>query len=836
MPSFALENHGISILPQRLNSPMLRPRVNRIDMPAPNNPTRAWSRKETWWLIGAAIGMGLLVYREALLPGQILFTSDDNIGAVAMRQRWLPSGFWRLWDNSLLAGQPAPLNLSMTNLLLWLLPIRVFHNLIHAFDLAVASIGFGLFLRARGMRLAPALLGALTAFWLGSTFFLTYAGHIGKFGVVMFAGLAVWLIERAAQTRSAAWGALAGAACGGMFLEQADLALFFSMALGPYALFALAREGARRPMEWIKPLAPMGAIALMMAGRALWLATTFFAIDGADQTPESREQVWDYCTQWSWPPEETIEWIAPGYFGWRSGEPEGPYWGRLGRSRGWEETRQGLMNFKLETLYLGAIPIAFALLGLVLGMARRDRARADVIFWGAAALITFILGCGKFTPIYRLFFELPGISSIRAPVKFMQVTQFALGVLAAYGLQGALNAQAGVSSRRLGRGVFIAAAAAGFMGIVALMLAASESSAIQRFAQAGWGNMAGTIAANRAWAMGHGAILLAAAAAIAWALQKTSNMKWAWAAVALVAGDQLVVSRHYVKTVPASGFIDKNPVVDLLQQRLGAQRVFIAGQDPFYNHWLNILFPYHGLAVYNAAQMRMPADYRQFLEPMGGRTDRLWQHFAVGYVLGRGHIWPELQSNPLFKDRFTIEYAYNVFPQGAGMAVVPGTEQQRGQHIVLRHSAPAPRFALIGGWEPLDPAAAPARLSAPDHVPLARVLTPPDAELPPSPNVGLFGNVEVLSLENGMARLRVAAEQTGILRASDKYTPYWRASINGEPAKVIRCDHIFVGVLVPPGIHTVEIEHRPPAGLLYVQLAAIAAALGCIPLARRAAG
>jgi hypothetical protein len=803
-------------------------------MCASNIESPAWSRRETWWLIAAAIAMGLLVYREVLIPGQILFTSDDNIGAVAMRQRWLPAGFWRLWDNSVLAGQPMPLNVNMTNLLLWLLPIRLFHNFIHAFDLAVASIGFGLFLRARGMHLAPALLGALTAFWLGSTFFLTYAGHIGKFGVVMFAGLAVWLIERAAQTRSAAWGALAGAACGGMFLEQADVALFFSMILGPYAVFALAREGARRPMEWIKPLAPMGAIALMTAGRALWLATTFFTLEGSNQTPESREQIWDYCTQWSWPPEETIEWIAPGYFGWRSGEPEGPYWGRLGRSRGWDETRQGLMNFKLETLYIGSIPIAFALLGLALGLARGGSARADVIFWSSAALITFILGCGKFTPVYRLFFELPGVSSIRAPVKFMQVTQFALGALAAYGLQSALFARSGAIDRRLRRATSIAFIAAGFMGILALLMATSESSAIQRFAQAGWGNMASTIVANRVWAIGHAAILMAAVALLVETIRRTSNMKWAWVAVALVVGDQLVVSRHYVKTVAANGFIDKNPVVDLLQQRLGAQRIFFAGQDPFYSHWLNILFPYHGLTVYNPAQMRMPEDYRQFLEAIGGRIDRLWQHFAVGYVLGRGHLWPELQSNPHFRDHLALEYAYNVFPQGSGMVVVPGTEQQRGQHIVMRYTAPAPRFALVGAWEPVDTTTALARLAAPDHVPLQSVLTHLEAGLPPSTNAGLFGSVEVIQLESGMARLRVAAEQSGILRASDKYTPYWRAWVNGEPAKVIRSDHIFLGVFIPPGMHTVVLEHRPPRLPLNLQFAGLALALGCIPFARRA--
>lgn len=792
-----------------------------------------WSRRDVWWLIAAAIGMGLLVYREAWLPGTILFTSDDNIGHVALRQRWLPEGFWRLWDDSLMAGQPALLILNSTNLLLSLLPVGLFHKIIHAFDLSVATIGFGLFLRARGLKLAPALMGALTAFWLGSTFFLTYAGHIGKFGVVMFAGLAVWLIERAAQRKSVAWGALAGAACGGMFLEQADVALFFSLILGPYALFAVAREHGGNAKAWLAPLVPMGLIAFMVAVRPLWVATSFFALDPGFEGRESREEVWDYCTQWSWPPEETLEWIAPGYYGWRSGEPTGPYWGRLGRSRDWDANRQGLMNFKLETLYIGAIPLALAALGIALGLRRRGAARADVLFWSAAALVTFILGCGKFTPLYRLFFELPGMSSIRAPVKFMQVTQFAVGVLAAYGLHALLSLQTGAEERRARQFAKIAGALAGLLLLIGLGMAVSAPSATQRFAQMGWGNIASVIVENRAWAMGHGGVLLAAAAALAWLMAARPSVRWVWIAVALVAFDQLVVARHYVKTVPAEGYTDRNPVVDLLQQRMGAQRVFIAGQDPVYMHWLNILFPYHGVATYNAAQMRMPEDYRQFMEAVGNRMDRLWQYFAVGYVLGRGQLWPELENNPMFRGRFALEYAFNVFPQGAGARVAPGTEQQRGQHIVARHIAPAPRFGLLAGWEMLDERETVARIASPIHAPLERALAPRSANLPPSEGSGLVGSVEIQSSESGRARLRVATEAPAVLRASDKYTRYWRAAINGEPAEVFRCDHVFLGVFVPPGIHTVDLEHRPPRTTFALQLAGLALALIAIPFARR---
>lgn len=791
----------------------------------PSGAVNSWSSRDFWLLIGLAIGMGLLVYRDALLSSRILFTSDDNIGAMAMRARWLPAGFWRVWDDSLLAGQPALLTFNWTNLLLWFLPVRLFQNLIHAADLAVATIGFGLFMRARGIRLVPALMGALTAFWLGSTFFLTYAGHIGKFGVVMFAGLALWLIESAVQKRSFAWGLLAGAACGAMFLEQADLAVFFSVVLGPYAIFALAREHGRDWKSWLKPLLPMGIVAFLIAARALWMATSFFAFETADKPAESRQQIWEYCTQWSWPPEETLEWFAPGYYGWRSGEPTGPYWGRLGRSEGWETTRQGFPNFKLETLYIGAIPLALAALGIMIGLRSKGTAKADTLFWVGAALVTFVLGCGKFTPFYRLFFELPAMSSIRGPVKFMQVTQFALGVLSACGFQWLLGREPGRGLRRF---QLVILATAGLLLLWTMGLATSSAATAQRFAASGWGNAASVISENRIWAVGHAGFLLLLMAGIIWIMNRRHALGWAWALLGLVALDQLFVSKHYVLTSPAQGYIENNAVVDFLKPRLGSQRLYLASQNSFYNQWLTVLFPYHGIATYNAAQLRMPEDYRQFLEAMGNKPDRLWQHFAVGYLMGPAGLWPELQNNPAFQGHFALTYAFNVFPQGGGVAVVPGSEQQRGQHIIARYTAPAPRYALVAGWEMADEQTTLARLSAPSHVPFERVLVPPSAELPPSNGSGLSGTVDVLGFETGRVTLRVAADVPSVLRASEKFTPYWKARINGKPVPVFRCDHIFTGVFVEPGLHTVEFEHTPPRLTLVLQAVGLLSSLGAV--------
>ncbi len=68
---------------------------------------------------------------------------------------------------------------------------------------------------------------ALPAFWLESNLTLTYAGHTGKYGVVMLASVALYCLSRAlSHPPSMLWSILAGGAVGFMFLEQLDVALF----------------------------------------------------------------------------------------------------------------------------------------------------------------------------------------------------------------------------------------------------------------------------------------------------------------------------------------------------------------------------------------------------------------------------------------------------------------------------------------------------------------------------------------------------------------------------------------------------------------------------------
>ncbi|MDD5482803.1 MAG: hypothetical protein PHP98_04035 [Kiritimatiellae bacterium] len=394
----------------------------------------------------------LLVFHPLLGPGNVLFSTDDNLGDVS-RNKSLLNFFAGRWYDTPLFGFGGGRNLfTWTNFCFYILPAIAFKNWFQAVNLAGASLFLAMFLRERKLGLPAQILAALTAFWLGSNFTLIYAGHILKYATMFLAMVSLWSLDRAIQQRSFLWSFVTGGTIGFMMLEQQDVALFIGIFLAAFALYEFYRfEKFNLPL-FLRIFAPMALCALMIGGPNA-LSVYAANVGGAKKseaqtTPDEREspaQQWEFATQWSWPPEECVDFIAPGYTGWRSGEPEGPYWGRMGRSAGWERTGQGFMNFKLENHYLGAIPVFLALFAIAAALVRQqanahsilnpsDGNRAEIIFWAGAAAVALLLSFGKYFPLYYLFYQLPLVNSIRNPNKFLHVFQIALGILAAYGL------------------------------------------------------------------------------------------------------------------------------------------------------------------------------------------------------------------------------------------------------------------------------------------------------------------------------------------------------------------------------------------------------------------
>ncbi|MGQ9663170.1 MAG: hypothetical protein ACUVWX_12650, partial [Kiritimatiellia bacterium] len=741
------------------------------------------NRGKEWWqramfVAGLTIFI-LTLFRSLLAPGAILFTSDDNIGVLVQRSTGLPYGFiGSRWDYPLIGGSVTRV-FSWTWVLLCALGVRAFVNWNHALNLGLASIFFLAFLRGRGRSWPACALGILTAWWLGTNLTLTYAGHIGKYGALMYSGVALWLIERSALSPRLWWPLLAGGALGGMFLEQQDVALFIGMFLGAYALYACWRERGWHAGFIIPRLLLMSLVPVLIAGPASW-ATYKFNREGAPAAEEqTNPQVqWEFATQWSVPPTEMIEFIAPGIMGWRSGEPTGPYWGKTGQSPDWEKTKQGFRNFRLENVYVGVIPMGIALYALLASFRLRRRPNegrasnavathpkqkgrlaavetgfstaknqtstsntrefhplqyGDIWFWACATLLALLLSFGKYFPLYRLFYALPGVSAIRCPNKFLHAFQIGLGILAAYGLDTLLTGKTenSVGIRRLTRGFAIGSGIAGIVLLTAAgFIALGRGVQEQEFAAEGWGPFASVMVGNMIRSLIHGGILavvmglcLSVLSFFLAGAKRAASLAAAWLLVVLVAGDALLLAQHYIQAMDEQGTLGGNVVTRFLKQNLGHSRVALLDRSGFYNQWLSLTFPYHNIPTFNLVQApRLAPEYRRYLEMQNRNPIRLWQISAVRYVIGPAQFWAAAQRNPQLKANFVPVLGFNVAPAQKGFIVTQAARVEDGHHMIFELQGALPRFLLVPRWRVVPDDRVVETMATPEFDPHAEVL------------------------------------------------------------------------------------------------------------------
>lgn len=353
----------------------------------------------------------------------------------------------------------------------------------------LAALGVAFYLRGRRLSYVASYGGGAAFGLMGYCFTLFSAGHQGWFVWLMYGPFAFGLVDRCVRKgRWRNW-ALLGAVLAWASARQPDLWLLFTLLTAAYGVWCLVRE--RKTLRWGRLAAGVGlvaAVALLVgspqfghaifheiAGREKQIAATT-ATGAAVQTAEdpavrakAREERWLFCTSWSLPPEDTLEFAIPEIHG-GSNDPRvyqkpgnRPYTGRLGQhgivppggggrhpvtgaplkagDEYWLPYRQHALYFGILTLVLAAVGGAgWACLRRRPAVASADPADcaaafADVPFWLGAAGVVYLCALGGFTPFYRLVFLLPFGDLIRCPVKFVHLLELCAAVLAGCGIE-----------------------------------------------------------------------------------------------------------------------------------------------------------------------------------------------------------------------------------------------------------------------------------------------------------------------------------------------------------------------------------------------------------------
>lgn len=764
----------------------------------------------------ANILLGLILVHQFVTSENVLMTTDAAISSANRSVQQCLDQFQYHWNEHHLLGRPRGSANQLASFLRGIMPGIIWNNLAYPIACLLGALAF-IGIMPRRYSWSSIALGGIVACWVGSNFTLIHAGHFFKPYVVL-----IFLCSLMVRNVSTLIGAILYGGCVGlMFAQQPDVAMLFAIFSGAYFIFKLWHQLPKpvsRPaiLNWLKILVTAAAVVLLFAAGPLLSGYRQHVKNTVQVQTETPEQKWNYVTQWSFPPSELIDLIAPNYTGIRTGEPAGPYWGKTGRSANWDETRQGYMNFRMESVYIGFMPVALAIFALIVGF--RTRKRNEIIFWVSAASVALLLAFGRFFPLYRLFFALPVVNNIRNPNKFLQIFQVCIAILAAYGIHFLLakdtkandktSESNPVSTRVLKRFTWSLMAVTGLLTIAALIALLTRANIIATFTGQGWPDAAArSIASNQIRALWHAAIMALVLSGIfsfrAWKPSQTTGMfpRNALGAIIIlmVAGDAVLLSKHYVKEMPRS-YIEANALTEFLTENLDHQRVAFLRQDNIYNIWLTYLLPYNNIPTFNFAQMpRMPADYQALLQAGGKNPLAMWAFSGVKYLLAPTALKnqvPPTMAEPVF------QYDVTSAP-GNNIRVTPSPT---GQHAVFELKQSIPRFALMTDRNLGDTAGKTAleRLSNPQSSPVAGTLVP-DA-------------VEVTNYRSGLIKLTVDANQPSILRIAERYDPDWKATINGKPAQLENIDFICLGLPLDAGKHEIVIKYSPSQLFFYMQV------------------
>ena len=740
-------------------------------------PRRAYA-----WVIGTYALAAMSLGWQALL-GQFLARpqSDQWLAGYAFREFAAASlragnGF-PLWNPYLFGGMPyvAAMHGDIfypTFLLRMILPTDVAMTwgfIIHVF---LAGLFTFVFLRSLGLSYFGSLLGGLAYMMSGNVAGLISPGHDGKLFISSLLPLALFLVVRGVRDgRPWAWGALAVTIGLGVLSPHPQLLQYMLLVAGSFGLFlAFADTGTGRLPRPVALRRLAAAAVAVVIGFAMGAIQYLPVREYVPWSPRALGKPWEQATSYSMPPEEMINFWVPQFSGILD-----RYWGDNG------------IHFHSE--YLGVAVILLAALAFARG--RLVINRKLLWFFAGVTIVAILWALGGYTPFYRLVYAIvPGTKYFRAPSTMLYVISFGVAVLAAFGVDRAVQRDIG---RRYLVGWAIAVIGIGVIGAIGgltnlgvsiaqpqqtdLVLANDAALRVGALRSTLFGALALTclflLATGRIGREAGGYLLAGVVAVDLWSVER---LYWQFSppAAQQFAADETI---EYIKRQPEPGRVLGFPTTDA-----GALDPFIR-RDALMTHRIRSVLGYHGNEL--------------------GRYQQL--AFAQG-AIANPNFWS------LMNIRYVLTDAENLGVPGLTKVVGP-VRNAYGTTVYLHQMAEDHPAAWI----------TPAIVKATDEEMLGTVLDP-RFDVRRAALFDTAASVNAVQLQSLPAALAIKARTTrydpgaidveldqpapngSALIVSENYYPGWSATVDGKPANIGRAQMTLIGVELPEGVRKVELR------------------------------
>ena len=765
-----------------------------------------WQRP--WFPAALFLLLSLVYFSEFLVSGKIVYGSDigtdyhrgetslgAKLGELAQpmwseRMGGFPEGEGLRWQY--FPTFPVYLFTTFQRHIAWRYILTVF----------LAGLAMCLYLRQLGIN-RQAALWAGVAYMSAPTFLaFPYAGHYSKMAVIALFPLMGLMIERGMdEGRPLYFAGLALLVAAGIYSPHLQMLYYALWGAGFYLLFKLYqlhRVGTPRPVLAQRTGLFALAVVLGLGVGAEGLFPSFFytrseSKRAAGEQGRSPEEQLEFARSWALHPEEVGSLVVPEFGGFA--DPRGNenyYWGRNA--------------LKVNSEYFGILVLLLALLALP-----RLKEQSRLVFMGMLFLFALGYALGPHTPVHWLFYHLaPGAKVLRTPGMIAFLFAFPACVLAAHSLHRLLEGEAGLDRRLLICG--------GALTVLALLLALAPGALTGMWISLFYGDIAPhksqILAAGLDW-LSKGSLVVAAVAGVGTGLlylrcQQRLATGWLLAGlIGLTLVDTWRIDRVFLQYEDPSRHTDirqENPrTVEFIKREGQLWRVFplpdysildqpglhlygvpgVSGFHDFtlqrYDRLLQEIAPvnsYLGAKYYQRQQV--PYSDEQLLEAIHPLLNLL----CARYIAAPGGIQLNSPSFPLaFKGEEYLLYEnptalpwHSLVPAAQVVGQDEALELMKEGKVELRRTAlleQEPPGSLGGG----DPAQ--------DRV-----------------------ERQVYDLAGGRVAVKTRSEGARLLLITENFFPNWQASVDGQPAEILRANFVWQAVYLPAGEHLVELQYH----------------------------
>ena len=758
--------------------------------------------------------LAVFVYRGYIIEGKVDI-KPDFIGQAIPFDRFAQDfdkqfGETPLWYPHIFGGMPFQAS-------------GTYHSLQYSFEALVSAVMPDRLIGAlHGRFFFHLLLGAFSMYFLGRALSLSRAAslvsavafvfsthmmateHANRFICFMHVPL-VFLAAYRVFNRGRPFDALL---LGGAFGSQLcsfhpQIAFYTAMLIGLYAVYAVINELRDRiPANVIlrKSALFTGGIVLAIAVAAvLVFPMQEYAQYSARNLSVGGSSVnVPFATSWSFPPAEMLTFVIPSFAGF-GGQF---YW--------------GAMPFTDFPNYLGVVVFLLAVTGFVL---RRSRM---TIFLVVAAALVLLVSFGRHLPpiSYVMLHFVPFFAKFRAPVMILVILQFAVALLAGYGVHAIIeHIRAGRDRLRHFSRVLCAAAATVMLLVLLLTVFESsfQSTMTGVYERADFEHAARGALVDNAdyhaqlnalrfdmfmgdmWTM---ALFLCAACGLLYATRKSGPVLFTAGICGLVVIDLFLVASRVVNPEQEPGQIEAyyeardNEIVRALKSDKSLYRIMPASE------FSSNEYGYFGISAvggYHAAKMGI---YQELLEEVGFNTFPVLNMLNTRYLVTRQPL-PENLLIPVAESG--VGYLYRneaALPRAFLVDSVRVISEKNAIFEVLRDPGFSPgEYAILE--KPLEEQLGPLNDSS----------------------------VEITLHTPHRIEVAVDADAPCLLVLSEiYYPPGWSATIDGESAEIHKTNYVLRSLVVPEGRHDVVMTFDPSSFTIGHLVSRIASSLVLVGL------